>query len=399
MIVTVTALAALLLVISVSQFGMSLIARQSVPLLGAVTSPDASPGSGPNASPGGAPHVSIVVAARNEARDIEAALLTLVGQDYPHIEIIVVNDRSDDDTGTIIDRLAARHHRIRPMHLSELPPGWLGKNHALWRGSQQATGDWLLFTDADVHFRPDTLRRALSFAESRGLDHLTMVPRLASVRSFWLESWVQFFVMAFQAYKYPHLANDPRSKVGLGVGAFNLVRRDAYERLGTHEAISLRPDDDLRLGQRVKRLGMKQFALIGAPFIEVAWYRSLGEAVRGLEKNTFAGLHYSVAMVLFAITGLLALLVLPYVAIFFLRGPAFWLCLAAIVAQLATYVASNEWLGPRSLLLAIGLPVSAVLFTYTIARSAWLTLRDGGIRWRDTFYPLDELRGQSGLPD
>lgn len=389
MIDTVTALAALLLVISVSQFGMSLIARRSVPLLGAVTSPDASPGR--------APHVSIVVAARNEARDIEAALLTLVGQDYPHLEIIVVNDRSTDDTGAIIDRLAAQHPRIRALHLTELPPGWLGKNHALWRGAQLAAGDWLLFTDADIHFLPDTVRRAVAFAEARGLDHLTMVPRLATLRSYWLECWVQFFVMAFQAYKLPHLANNPRSRVGLGVGAFNLVRRDAYARLGTHEAISLRPDDDLRLGQRLKRLGMKQFALIGAPFVEVAWYRTLGEAVRGLEKNTFAGLEYSVPMVLFAIVGLLGLLVVPYIAVFFLSGLAFWFCLGAIVAQLATYVASNEWQGPRSLLLAIGMPVAAVLFTYTIARSAWLTVRQGGIYWRDTFYPLAELRAQSGF--
>ncbi|MGH9575866.1 MAG: glycosyltransferase, partial [Terriglobales bacterium] len=123
-----------------------------------------------------APLVSIILAGRDEETHVEAALATLLALDYPNCEILAVNDRSADRTGEIMDRLAAQDPRLRVLHISQLPDGWLGKTHALWRAAQMARGQWLLFTDADINFRPDALRRALSYAEEASADHLVLFP-------------------------------------------------------------------------------------------------------------------------------------------------------------------------------------------------------------------------------
>lgn len=352
------------------------------------------------------PRLSLIVPACNEEGSIAGAVRSMLAQDYPNLEVILVNDRSTDRTGEIMAQLArewsasadSRTPSLRVIQIETLPPGWLSKNHALYVGAQQATGDWLLFADADVHFDPTTFRRAVAFAEQRKLDHLTIAPSL-STKGYFLPGWVAFFTMAFLSYKTPYKANDPKSRVGMGIGAFNLIRRRAYEQIGTHRAISLRPDDDLRLGQRVKRAGLRQYVLLGDRLMSVEWYTSLGEAIRGLEKNTFAGMEYNLGMVIGSLLAMLAIMVWPFLAIFFTHGVSLWLYGGAILLQLAVFALSNDLRGGRILLLMPGYPIYALLFIYTITRSTWLTLRNGGITWRGTFYPLKELRSQIGLQE
>ena len=177
--------------------------------------------------PGALPSLSVIVPARNEATAIGRALASLLAQDYPGLEIVAVDDRSTDGTGDVLRELASANPSLRVLRIDALPSGWLGKNHALWRGAQRSTGTWLLFTDADVVFAPGTLRRTLAYALAERLDHLTLAPRLVS-RSFMLGAFVAFFAYAFVALWGAYLANDPTSKRGVGVGAFNLVRREAY---------------------------------------------------------------------------------------------------------------------------------------------------------------------------
>ncbi len=143
-------------------------------------------GMGHPASRSAMPRVSIIVPARNEAEHIEAALVSLLQLDYPDYEVIAVDDRSDDATGAIMERVTsewrergeASHHRLKVLHVSELPRGWLGKVHAMWKAAQQATGEWLLFTDADVVFRPDALRRAMTYGERERADHVVLFPTM-----------------------------------------------------------------------------------------------------------------------------------------------------------------------------------------------------------------------------
>ncbi|WP_261178408.1 glycosyltransferase family 2 protein [Anaerobacillus sp. CMMVII] len=237
----------------------------------------------------GNPLVSIVVAAKNEAEHIEGSLRSQLKQTYKNIEWIVVNDRSTDQTAELIENLAKIDNRVKPIHITTLPNGWLGKNHALYQGYLKANGKYLLFTDGDVYFKEDTIEKSLTYFIDNNIDHLTLTPDM-SVKPFWAKAFVTFFLFGFSYFKRPWKANDDKSKVAIGIGAFNLLSREAYEAVGTHQNIAMRPDDDLMLGVSIKKMGRKQRIVKGQSHLDVEWYPSLREAIIGLEKNTFAGL-------------------------------------------------------------------------------------------------------------
>jgi glycosyltransferase involved in cell wall biosynthesis len=341
----------------------------------------------------GLPNLSVVVPARNEERKLEGALRTVLGQDYPELEVILVDDRSTDGTSHTMERLAAECGNMAVIHVEELPSGWLGKNHAIHVGAERASGDWLLFTDADILFHPTTFRRAVFHAEERGLDHLTLVPELR-LSGYWLRGLVAFFYTAFLVHRGYYKANLPSSETGVGIGAFNLVRRRAYEKVGGYEALAQRPDDDLTLGDRVKKLGLRQELALGHGLVAVEWYASLGEFIRGVEKNSFAALGYSVPKVVFYAVEIPALTAWPFAAAFLSSGATAALYTVSAAAQVATFAVCNRFLRGRIFLLALGYPVCALLFSYALGRSALLALARGGIYWRDTFYPLSLLKGK-----
>ncbi|HET7460551.1 MAG TPA: glycosyltransferase, partial [Longimicrobium sp.] len=242
------------------------------------------------------PSASIVVAARNEARGIEAGLRSLLRLDYPRLEIIAVDDRSDDGTGEIMDRIAGEDPRLTIVHLATLPPGWLGKNHALHLGAGQANGELILFTDADVVLAPDTLRLAASYLVRERIDHVAAGLHV-DMPGWLLQTFGVFFGMMFSLFSQPWKVRDPRSPRHIGIGAFNLIRADTYRRIGGHAPIALRPDDDIKLGKLLKKNGGTQDFLNAADRVRVEWYHSVGEAVRGLRKNGFAGIDYRVSVV------------------------------------------------------------------------------------------------------
>ena len=345
------------------------------------------------------PRLSVVVPARDEASAIGGAVESLLSQDYPDLEIIVVDDRSSDATGAVVGALASRDSRVVAIRVDDLPAGWLGKNHALWRGAQTATGEWLLFTDADIVFAPGALSRAVGYAVDEGLDHLTLAPRLVA-RGTLLRAFVAFFAYAFVALWGAYLANDPKSTRGVGIGAFNLLRKSAYERIGTMRALSLRPDDDIRLGRRLRALGCRQRVRNGIDLLSVEWYPSLAAAIRGLEKSMYSSLEYRVRDAAGAVLYLVATMVWPFVGILVLGGidrVLLGIAVACLVAGLLeTYRQSMRPLSPSALVLALLLPFSALCFAYAIVRSAYLA-ETRGVRWRGTTYPLSLLRGQSGL--
>ena len=207
------------------------------------------------------PRLSVVIPACNEAEHIAGAVASLLGQDYPDFEIIVIDDRSSDGTGEIVDGLAAADHRVRALHVTALPEGWLGKVHALERGVEVATGDWLLFTDADVQFAPGTLSRAVGFAVDQRIDHLAIAP-LAVQRSLWLDVAVHAFTLLFIIATRAAGINRPGSRAFVGVGAFNLVRRSALARTLGFSWLRLEPCDDVGLGLLIKRAGGRSFFAI-----------------------------------------------------------------------------------------------------------------------------------------
>ncbi|MBT2684473.1 glycosyltransferase [Bacillus sp. ISL-37] len=337
------------------------------------------------------PLISVIVAARNEEEHILQSIRTQLNQTYKNTEWILVNDRSEDGTGKVMESLKRLDSRIKVIHIDSLPEGWLGKNHALHKGYQLASGNLILFTDADVLYHPETFSKAVGYFQKHGLDHLTAAPNL-SAKPFWLKAFVAFFLFGFSYYKRPWLSNNPRSKTGVGIGAFNMVTRSAYEKVGTHEYIKMRPDDDLQLGMLVKRMGLKQRMVTAMTLIEVEWYQSLSDALAGLEKNTFAGLHYRISMVLFSVFGVFVSQVVPFFTLFSNNQAVAILSAVNLVFLAFLYVMVTKRMTRFSPWLFLVLPFTALLFIFSILRASYLTFKRGGIIWRGTKYTLAELR-------
>jgi glycosyltransferase involved in cell wall biosynthesis len=377
------------------------------------------------------PTLSIIAPARNEARGIEAAVASLLRLDYPGLEIVIVNDRSTDETAAILERLEREHNTVRlkqaeirlrhtalagpktelndvqtvaerinvdagyvgadtalkVVTVAQLPAGWLGKNHAMHVGAASATGELLLFTDADIVFKPSTMRRAVSYLEARRIDHLAAIPDVR-VRGFALNAFVAAFGVFFSIYSRPWHARNPRSRAHVGIGAFNLIRADVYRAIGGHQPIAMRPDDDLKLGKLVKKRGFRQDAVIGRDFVMVEWYASLRELVDGLMKNTFAGVEYSVPAVVGSTAALLVVNVWPVIAVFLTGGVTQLLYAFCVIFIVLLFWIVNR----RQLGYVIVYPAAALLFAYIMWRSAFLAVSRGTIGWRGTEYQLDAMK-------
>ena len=340
--------------------------------------------------PANAPSVSIIVAARNEERNIRSGLRSLLELDYPRYQVIVVDDRSTDRTGDILGELAAADPRLQVIRVDDLPAEWLGKNHALWLGNRNATGDFLLFTDADIVMNPDTLARAMSLVHERRLDHLAVSPEVRMPGLF-LDMFGTAFMLFFSLYARPWKAKDPRSRFHIGIGAFNLVRADAYRRCGGHETIRLRPDDDMKLGKIIKKSGFRQDIAFGEGLVSVEWYASVREAVRGLEKNAFAGADYRVSLVTAGILFYAIFNLWPFAAAWIASGPARAVYLGTVFLMLLLFLDIIKGQNKPSWYV-IGYPLTVSLFIYILLRTMSVNLWKGGIRWRETFYPLRELK-------
>jgi len=342
------------------------------------------------------PRLSVVVACRNEEAAIRQALSSLLAQDYPGIEIIAVDDRSEDATGAILRELAAAHPALRVARVDVLPPGWLGKTNALHQGAAQAGGDWILFTDADVVFAPDVLRRSVAWAVRDGLGHAVALPHF--IAPGLLE---RGFVAMFGLFFLLHLRVDelrrPGSAAHVGIGAFNLVRRDAYQSIGGHERLRFEVADDVKLGLVLRRSGVRQGCADSGGLVRVRWQRGFLASMRGLLKNFFAGSDYGWLGTL-RIAGLV-----PLITTF----PSIYLALTAGRSQAggtravaaAAVVLPVILLGGTARRLAGGrwsdgwlLPFEGICLALVALASGLLATVRGAVIWRGTRYDLRELK-------
>jgi hypothetical protein len=228
------------------------------------------------------------------------------------------------------------------------------------------------------------------FQENR-LDHLAVTPRMTMPGTF-LSMFGLSFVLFFSVFARPWKARDPGSRCHVGIGAFNLVRAEAYRAVGGHQTIRLRPDDDMKLGKILKKSGCRSDVAYGPEFLGVEWYPSVAGAIRGLEKNAFAGCDYRISLALLGVVFHLLCSVFPYVAIFVTTGATRLVyggvvtLLTLLLADCARFHGARPWH-------AIGFAPSTVLFCWIVLRTTVLNLVQGGITWRGTFYPLKELKG------
>jgi glycosyltransferase involved in cell wall biosynthesis len=345
----------------------------------------------PSGAPEAWPRLSVILAARDEAACIGPALDSIRAQDYPDLEVVAVDDRSSDGTGAILDGIAAADPRVRSLRVRALPDGWLGKVHALERGVEAATGEWFLFTDADVHFGPGSLSRAMAHALRAGLDHLVVAPEVRS-HSTLQEAANGAFAAAFLTGTRALHVSHPGSDAYVGVGGFNLVRRAAWEATPGFAWLRMEVLDDVGLARMLRDAGARRDFVLGLGDVSVDWYGSIPAMIRGLEKNFFGAVaRYSAVRAAAVVLASVLFVVGPAVGL--AAGPP-WVRLLAGLA-IAAHVLGAVFLRARfsrPLLPFLLMPAGALILAYALARSAWLCLRRGGIDWRGTFYPLEALR-------
>ena len=343
--------------------------------------------------------ITVVVPARDEEASIVATLRSLLASTGVRLQIIAVNDRSTDETGARMEDVAAEFsatggsHTLQVLHVSELPSGWLGKPHAMAIAAQQAHSPWLLFTDGDVLFRSQALQVALREAKARGADHLVLTPTVilksASERAM-LATMNALSQWMIRLWKVP----DQHAKDYIGVGAFNLMRRDVYERLGGFEALRMEVLDDLRMGWLIKRAGYKQCVILGRDLVRLRWLHSAFGVVRLAEKNGFAAYRYRVELTLLASLGLLTVAVLPLMAI----AAGGWPLIAGLLMYVAVALIfwSNRKVTAAPPWLAILYAPATLVVLYALLRSMTLALVRQGVEWRGTRYSLSEIRRYAG---
>lgn len=336
------------------------------------------------------PQITVIVPALNEENGIEACLRSLIAQNYPALQIIAVDDRSTDSTGTIMERVAAEAPgRLRVLHITELPVRWLGKTHAMWKAASLASTEWLLFTDGDVVFSQDAIPRAVTYAEIQRADHVSVLPTFIT-KSAGERMMMGMFQLAIAAFR-PWKAGDPNSRFAVGAGAFNMLRREAYERIGGLEALRLEVVEDMALAFRLKHSGFASRAPLAPGMVSVHWASGAMGIVRTLTKNSYAvtGFRWYLALTIVLLT--LSFHVGPFVFVWFAPGLAklgFAVALAVLFAFYAVF-AGRGGVSPAYFFLH---PIAGLLTAYTLLRSTVVTLATQAVDWRGTKYPLSELR-------
>lgn len=338
------------------------------------------------------PKLSIIVTACNEEKAIENAMKTLFKQSYPDFEIIAVNDRSTDRTGEILNSLAKIHWNLRVVHLNQLPSGWLGKVHALYKATEVSKGQWLLYTDADVHFRSHAIRKAMAYALSKNVDHFAIAPGLKTA-SFLLEVIINAFAGMFLLFTEAGKKEGRKRKRAVGVGAFNLVKKEALHRTEGFKWLKMEVADDVGLALMLKECGAKSTFALSREDVNLVWYERVRDMFVGLEKNIFgitSQYSYLRMALLFILTWAYALA--PFAAVLTIRetyagfiGPAAYLFL------ISASVRKKKKFG-GSILADLFLPFGQIIISLMLLRSAFFCFMRGGIMWRGTLYRTEELK-------
>jgi hypothetical protein len=280
---------------------------------------------------------------------------------------------------------------VRAIHVRELPAGWLGKVHALDAGTRASSGEWVLYTDADVHFAPGTLRKAVADALHGQLDHLVLMPGFREA-SFGMNVVLSAFLNGFLLFVRPASIGRPRSRAFAGAGAFNLIRRAALERTGGFEWLRMEVVDDVGLGLMLHRAGARGGFAVAFREVNVRWYPTVGALVRGLEKNLFAGARYSLFRLFASLPGIAALLLAPGASLVIRSVPVLWTAGAAAALSLIAVALVLKARHRLPLLPALLSPAGTAVLAVAMLRSGVRCALRGGIDWRGTFYPLGELR-------
>jgi len=336
------------------------------------------------------PMVSVVVPACNEEDTIEPALRSLLALEYENIEILVVNDRSTDNTAGVLHVIQKEYPQLQILTISALPEGWLGKNNALHQGALAARGEYILFTDADILFARSTLARAIALMVSENLDHLSLVFKNIAQGALLAAMMVDAGGGLFFLFK-PWKVSDPKSKYFMGVGAFNLVRKAVYREIGGHTSIRMHPIDDILLGKIIKQKGFRQDCLTAYDFLTVHWYSSTRKMIHGLMKNIFALYDFRILYAMVAVAMIAILAILPLWGALLGTGTLRSICLLVVCVRLLSTAYGTGVTGMSWKILPFSF-ITPYINIYIIVKGVVKTIAGKGIEWRGTHYPLDKLK-------
>jgi chlorobactene glucosyltransferase len=333
------------------------------------------------------PKISVVIPARDEERTIEKTVRALLAQTYRELEIIVVNDRSTDATGAILANI--EDARLIVVENSEPPHGWLGKPWALQQGSQRASGELLLFMDADVFYAPEAIAAAVAEMEERGVPMVTLLPYF-EMHGFWENIAMPNLAMFAFTLMPLWLVNRTRiAALGLGGGTGNLVRRADYDACGGHEALRGAVVDDVGLARLFRMRGRRTEVVLADTLVSIRMYHGLGEIIRGFTKNGFAivGRNYFLAFLALLFGFVISLL--PY-------GLAVvdhdFTSVATVILITLTRLVLFLALGYGVINALFGHPLMIAVWSWIMLRSMWLTGIRREIEWRGRRYDAEHTR-------
>ncbi|MCP5047544.1 MAG: glycosyltransferase [bacterium] len=338
------------------------------------------------------PKISVIIPACNEAETLESSMQSRLQDTYPNLEFILIDDRSHDGTRDIARRIAERDQRVKLVCIDELPKGWLGKVHALHRGVRESSGDWLLFSDADVHFKPGTMNLVMNYCQTHQLAHLSVLPEFYPA-GLWVDMAVSVFIKALLVVGRSWKIKDPNSRASAGAGAFNFVRRGALEQTKGFEWLKMEVIDDLTLGQMIKRAGFHSDMVNGRGVVGLHWYSNFRDMKTGVGRALFAGIgNFRPTQLLILGSAAYVIDMMPYVALIPMGIP-YLQAVGAAVTLLALWVSvKTARLTNIGTLPALLLPIgNTIVFILTI-RAGIVGAIKGGITWRGTFYASKELR-------
>lgn len=259
------------------------------------------------------PFISVLVPARNEETKIKGCLNSILCQNYPRYEVIVLDDNSTDNTGNIIKKIKTDNQKLQVLQGNEIPEGWIGKQYACFQLSQEAKGDWLLFTDADTIHRKDALRRAVTIALNRKADLLSLIP-YQIMKTFFEKLIIPIFhftTLTFLPFYF--LENSYNPKFTIGIGQFMLFKRKAFEKIGGYESIKNNMVDDVWIARKIKEYKLRLIVADGKKILDCRMYESFRDIWEGFSKNIYSGLGYNIFLAFIIILLYLILFIFPFI--------------------------------------------------------------------------------------
>lgn len=352
----------------------------------------------PTPPPPDAPLISVCVPARNEERNIRACVESLLAQDYPRFEVIVLDDRSTDATPDILRELSTLDQRLRVIHGADLPEGWAGKPHALFQAAIVARGDWLCFVDADTFLSPSALSSCYVKALQTRADMFTVMT-FQILGSFWEKAVMPIVMTALSVGFSPRKVNDPNTKDAIANGQFIMIKRSVYKAIGGHESVKDQIVEDKAIAEQVKWNGYRLIVANGFAVAKTRMYTSLPEMWEGWTKNIYLGLSDRPSLMALGAFGtlllLMAALVLPLwpllgIVWYFQGGDQFALTVvgeALLLWAFAIYARARVALGMGiSAWYALTLPLGAAVFAAMMFTSTWSVLSGKGVAWKGRMY-------------